>query len=192
MPVVTTTYTDWPDNDLVQASAKGRAAAFDELYRRYGQKMFSYFYRMLWKDKELAEDCTQELFLKLVQHGQRFDSGRPFSTWLYSIANNMCKNEYRRKTVRQLQPQPVLSESAMPDMQVIDRKLFRTEVVKCIDELEEDKKELFILRFEEQLSVPEISRIMDIPEGTVKSRLFYLLKHLSGKLKTFNAIYQYP
>ncbi len=61
-------YAAYTDELLMPLIEAGSNSAFDEIYKRYSQKMFSYFFRMLWKDKELAEDCTQELFVKLVKN----------------------------------------------------------------------------------------------------------------------------
>jgi RNA polymerase sigma-70 factor, ECF subfamily len=186
----TVSYKTDSDEALVQQITGGNARAFDELYARYGQKMFSYFYRMLWQDEALAEDCVQELFMKLIRNIAGFDTNRSFQTWLYSIAHNMCKNEYRRYETQQ-RHQPAARSEAAPSgaERQLDLKRFRKEVDTCLEGLDEEKRTLFVLRFEEQLSVPDISRIMNLPEGTVKSRLFYLLKYLSGRLQNFNAIH---
>ncbi|MCP9751139.1 RNA polymerase sigma factor [Ferruginibacter sp. HRS2-29] len=184
-------YKTYRDEELLPFIKKGYTAAFDELYERYGQKLFSYFFRMLWKNKELAEDCTQDIFIKLIKHAEGFDETRNFSTWIYSIANNMCKNEYRKKEVRVLHQQlekPVLAVSAVnPDM-----RRFREAVHSCTNELPEEKKALYILRFQENLSVPDISSILGIPEGTIKSRIFYLLKEMKEKLRDFETLSIYP
>lgn len=180
------------DAELVRETAAGATAAFDELYSRYGQKLFSYFYRMLWKNRELAEDQTQELFMKLLSHAARFDTQRSFSTWLYSIAHNMCKNQYRKEEVRQ---RPAAADTGRQQPQTekaLDLKQFGSAVSKAIGNLTEEKHSLFVLRFQEQLSVPEISAIMQVPEGTVKSRIFYLLKELKEELQVFKNIHLYP
>ncbi len=81
-------------------------AAFDELYERYSTRLLHYFYRMLGKETEKAQDFLQDLLLKIVEKPHLFDTRQRFSTWVYTIASNMCKNEYRRLQVRQ---QPALS-----------------------------------------------------------------------------------
>jgi RNA polymerase sigma-70 factor (ECF subfamily) len=192
MALRSTSYQNLPDEELLPLVAEGFTPAFDELYHRYGQKMFSYFFRMLWKNKELAEDSTQELFMRLIKHAKSFEPGRSMSTWLYSIAHNLCKNEYRKQEVRTKytamnKNKPVLEEARNPDLQ-----RFKEAVHHCTNELDEEKKSLFVLRFQEQLSVPQISGILNIPEGTVKSRLFYLLKDMKEKLKQFETLPIYP
>ena len=182
-------YQNMPDEELMPSIAEGSAAAFDELYHRYAQKMFSYFFRMLWKNKEQAEDQTQELFLKLVSHAGSFERGRAVSTWMYSIAHNMCKNEYRKEEVKAKYKIMKPQSEYFSDEKNIDLGRFKEAVSNCTNELEEEKRSLFILRFQEQLTVPDISRILNIPEGTVKSRLFYLLKEMKEKLKQFETIH---
>lgn len=181
-------YQNYTDELLVELIIDGKTFAFDELYKRYGQKLFSYFFRMLWKNKELAEDCTQELFFKLIKNMEKFDKQKKFSTWMYSIANNMCKNEYRKEENRLKYQNMKLQTGIDYNKENIDLGNFKKAVSGCINELNEDKKSLFILRFKEQLSVPDISKILNIPEGTVKSRLFYLLKELKDKLAPFQNI----
>jgi RNA polymerase sigma-70 factor (ECF subfamily) len=166
--------------------------AFEELYGRYGKLMFNYFLRMLWKDKEKARDFTQELFTKVYQKPHLYDPSRPFKTWLYSIAHNMCKNEYAKLEVRREAQSTLKAEStgitspvAQKDM---DRKTFMEKLASVLAQLDEVKRETFELRFVQELSIIEISEVMGVSEGTVKSRLFYLLKDLNGKLKAFEGI----
>lgn len=186
-------YQYYTDEELLGPVSRGITAAFDELYRRYGQKMFSYFFRMLWKNKELAEDQTQELFVKLIRHAGEFEAGRSFSTWLYSIAHNMCKNEYRKAEVRMKHASVKPADSqAAPAAKSLDLQKFRAAVTDCISRLTEEKKSLFILRFQEQLSVPEISHVLNVPEGTIKSRLFYLLKEMKQELNEYKTLHLYP
>lgn len=180
------------DEWVAGRAADGSVAAFNELYERYGQKMFSYFFRMLWSDKELAEDCTQELFLKVIKHGKDFDVNRKFSTWFYSIAHNMCKNEYRKAEVK-AKYQPVKTQLSVADTEKnSDLQRFKKALADLLDRMAEEKKQLYVLRFEEQLSVPDISQVMNIPEGTVKSRIFYLLKEMKEQLIGFKTLHIYP
>lgn len=160
--------------------------AFAELYDRYGARMHRFFYRMLWRDAAKAEDFTQELFLKIIEKPQSFDTGRSFKTWLYTLAGNMCKNEYRRKKPEDLDPPRPggdISTYYLPDQ--IDRQLFETSLREAIDLLSEAHKQCFVLRYQEELSVAEIAAIAGCPEGTVKSRLHYALQQVSERMAVF-------
>ena len=185
-------YKDYTDEQLLLQISSESSGAFDELYFRYGQKMFSYFFRMLWKDKQLAEDLTQELFLKIMKNAQAFSAGRSFTTWVYSIAHNMCKNEYRKKETRLKHHEMSKGNNFITEASNPDLKRFKTALHQCTSELSEEKRSLFLLRFQENLSVPEISSILNIAEGTVKSRIFYLLKEMKDKLKEFETLHIYP
>jgi len=186
------TYQHEHDEQLMLFVGQHNQRAFEELYGRYGKLMFNYFLRMLWKDKEKARDFTQELFTKVYQKPHLYDPSRPFKTWLYSIAHNMCKNEYAKLEVRREAQGALKAEAtgitkpvAQKDM---DRKTFMEKLAAVLAQLDEVKRETFELRFVQELSIIEISEIMGVSEGTVKSRLFYLLKDLNGKLKAFEGI----
>jgi len=186
------TYQHEHDEQLMLLVGQHNQRAFEELYGRYGKLMFNYFLRMLWKDKEKARDFTQELFTKVYQKPHLYDPSRPFKTWLYSIAHNMCKNEYAKLEVRREAQGALKAEAtgitkpvAQKDM---DRKTFMEKLAAVLAQLDEVKRETFELRFVQELSIIEISEIMGVSEGTVKSRLFYLLKDLNGKLKAFEGI----
>ena len=153
--------------------------------------MFSYFFRMLWKNKELAEDCTQELFMKIFNNAAAFDVDKQFSTWLYSIAANMCKNQYRQHEMKNSKLKLVEEPQTMPPADP-DLKKFKEAVYANLQQLPEEKKQLYVLRFQENLSVPQIAGIMNIPEGTIKSRLFYLVKEMKEKLNHFENLITYP
>lgn len=171
---------------LMQQVARRDEQAFGLLYDRYGQRMYRYFYRMLWRDAAKAEDFTQELFLKLIEKPHLYDPSRSFRTWLYTLASNLCKNEYRRK-----KPSDVdwpLSDNGWQEQfipEALDRALFETKLREAIDLLGEAHKLCFVLRYQEALSVAEIAVIADCPEGTVKSRLHHALQKVAGELEFF-------
>ncbi|MDP2337905.1 MAG: RNA polymerase sigma factor [Bacteroidota bacterium] len=173
------------DCELMQQIVSGDQAAFSELYHRYKGRMYYYFYRMLGNSAEQANDFLQELFMKLIEKPESFNPAYSFSTWLYSVANNMCKNEYRRRGIRQeyqeaeaLEPQfDFLNESTLEPEQVIE-KIFAT-----LNSLGKEHRSAFLLRYREGFSIKEVAEILELPDGTVKSRLFYAKKMLAEKLE---------
>lgn len=183
------TYRTYTDEELMVALGKGKKYALDELYERYSQKMYRYFYRMIGQDSGKAEDFVQDLFLKLIEKPYLFDPKYKFVTWLYSVASNMCKNEYRRHQYEwSVDSFLELSEFVqLPN--TIDQELFKQYLAKALKTLKPHHQECFILRYEQGLAIAEISEIMEVPEGTVKSRIFYTLKKLAEKLKVFNPKY---
>ena len=177
------------DEQLMKRIKKGEHQAFEILYDRYARQMLRYFYRMLHGDKTLAQDFLQELFLKVIQRPETFDHSRTFKTWLYTIAYNMCKNEYRRQTVRKnyLAANDIISQSEeKPAETSLDQQYFRKRLMSELEKLSTDQRAAFLLRFQEELSITQISAIMGCPAGTVKSRLFYACKKLSHLLEEFN------
>lgn len=180
------------DEQLMLLVGQRDQKAFEVLYDRYARLMYNYFHRMLWKDREKARDFTQELFAKLVQKPHLYDISRPFKTWLYSIAHNMCKNEYAKHDVRKVAHEELKREDSFSSVNEsqknLDRTTFMQKLKEALAELDEVKQQTFELRFTQELSIIEISEIMQVSEGTVKSRLFYILKELNQKLKVFEGI----
>ncbi len=190
------TYRDYSDEALMEACASGDELAFSALYDRYAQALMGYFWRMLWKDRELAEDLVQDLFAKIARQPELYQPGKPFKTWLYSAANNMCKNEYRKHAVRErgkdvlMNGQSAATAPESPDK--MDRELFHIALDDALNKLDEKEREAFVLRFREELSVKEIAGIADCSEGTIKSRLHYTLKKLHKQLHVFHPNLQQP
>lgn len=183
---------DKSDEELIEQMKQGDKNAFALLYDRYAEKMTRYFYRMLGQDIDKAEDFTQDIFMKLIEKPELFDTTKKFSTWLYSVAGNMCKNEYRRLAVRKntvndeekaIKAKDEYSENVLESM---DKKTFDHLLQVELGLLDEKQRSVFIMRFQEEMSIKEISDALNISEGTVKSRLFYTLKKLSEKLKVFD------
>lgn len=181
------------DEELMLHLCKGEVQAFDEIYFRYSKSLFGYFIRMLNFDKEMAEDALQDLFLKIAESPEKFDASRSFKTWIFSIASNSCKNFYRHKKVVTDCKQELnyLGEGTNTDEFLkaaakIDAVEFRKILNEILEELAPEKKEAFILKYQEDKSIADIAFIQMCPEGSVKSRLHYTLKILEVKLKVFN------
>lgn len=172
------------DSELMQQIVSGDQAAFSELYHRYKGRMYYYFYRMLGSSAELANDFLQELFLKLIEKPESYNPAYNFSTWFFSIANNMCKNEYRRRGIRQ---EYQLAESFDPKLDFMNEKSIEPDrviekIFQTLDQFGEEHRSAFVLRYREGFSIREVAEILELPEGTVKSRLFYTKKMLAEKL----------
>lgn len=174
----------------MQKVHQGSEAALTEIYQRYCTPLMRYFTRMLWRDQQMAQDFLQDVFIKIIDNPQRFDGSRRFSTWLYSIAHNMCKNEYRKRTNDKRLYEVQYAEPGHVDFSDnLDKKIVKHKLDLLLDELAEEDKTLLVLRYEEELSIEQISEIVFMPEGTVKSRLFYLRKELAKKLSAFKVIF---
>lgn len=181
------------DEELMLHLCNGEVQAFDEIYYRYSKLLLGYFIRMLNFDKRSAEDALQDLFLKIAETPEKFDASRSFKTWIFSIASNSCKNFYRHQQVvaNSKEELSYLGERTDHDEFLkaasrMDAKEFRRILDEVLNELAPEKKEAFILKYQEDKSISDIAFIQDCPEGSVKSRLHYTLKILEEKLKIFN------
>lgn len=180
-------YKTLTDEALMRFICDSNEDAFNELYNRYSKKMLQYFIRLLNNDKDKAQDFLHDLFLKIISKPESFDRNKVFSTWIYAIATNMSRNEYRNAERRK----DILIENI--DLHTgteeekysesFDAEIFKEKLAFEIAQLEDVQRETFILRFHEEQSIREISEIMNCSEGTVKSRIHYTLKKLTKKLK---------
>ena len=181
-------YSAKSDEELMLLLCKKEQHAFEELYARYSKPMLNYFARLLNFDKEKSQDMLHDLFLKIIENPQNFNAKHKFSTWFYALASNMIKNEYKWLQIRQDFAECEL-ESGKPLFENNKDSIDQIEFLNCLNrelsKLDIELRTLFTLRFFEEKSIKEIAGIMDCPEGTIKSRLFYLVKNLSKQLQLF-------
>ena len=163
------------------------AEQFRTLYLEHGRRAQGFFMRMMGYDVQLARDMVQDLFTRIWEHRDRFKADASFTTWMFSIAYNMCKNEYRHKEVVQTYQEHIMTTTtdiATDDM--LEQQQRRQMLTKAINALPDNQKPLFLLRYEEELTVPEIARITMLPEGTVKTRLLTALKSVKESMDKYN------
>lgn len=165
---------------------KGDESAFNELYDRYSNRILYYMYKMLRQDEAKAQDFTQDVFLKVVEFSDKFDTTKSFKTWIFTVAANHCKN-YFRSNKQMMDLEVVNNIEFSHDTLTInyEHQEFRKQLNIELDLLAAPYKETFILRHHEGLKLKEIAEILDCPLGTVKSRLNYATQQLSEKLKVF-------
>jgi RNA polymerase sigma-70 factor, ECF subfamily len=173
------------DEELMSLVQHGNSKAMSALYHRYSAKLLRYFYRMLYRKEAVAQDFLHDLYVKLIEHADKFRTDQRFSTWLYSIAHNMCKNEYRKRALHGEEQQGFNEPFADDVHENFARQEFKLALENVLDQMEEDDKNLFVLRHELELPVDEIATMIGCPAGTVKSRLFYLKKKLAKELCWF-------
>jgi len=177
--------TRWaPDNaQLVAAHLAGDGRAFQELVGRYRGRLLNFVNRMIG-DRERAEDLVQEAFIRVYRHLHRFDTTKKFSTWVYTIASNLAKNELRNRSrsplvlYQSLRPRgeedqrPLQFEDARsrPDDMFAGRHL-RELVDAAVATLAPHHREVFVMRELEGRSYEEIAQLTRCNLGTVKSRL---------------------
>lgn len=174
------------DDELMQkVSEKDDDRAFGELYHRHARRLMGFFFRQLDKDEALASDFTQDAFMRVWTARDKF-AGTSFRTWLFTIAFNLLKNHYRHaEHQKQFEQFVSLHQPTTEDSKIIeqlDDEAFDKALRQELEHMSSDARLLFSLRFEEELSVPQIAEVMAIPEGTVKSRLYTLTQSLKKKL----------
>lgn len=171
------------DAGVVTAFLGGEERAFQELVERYQGRLLNFVYRTIG-DREKAEDLVQEVFIRVYRHLHRFDRSKKFSTWIYTIASNLAKNELRNRsrnplvlfqTIRknwQEDDRPLQFEdtTARPD-DLFRKRHLRELVENSVAKLPAHHREVFVLRELEGKSYEEIAEITECNLGTVKSRL---------------------
>ncbi|MBO7119283.1 MAG: sigma-70 family RNA polymerase sigma factor [Bacteroidaceae bacterium] len=175
------------DDELMQrVSSEDDDRAYDELYRRHARRLMGFFFRQIGKDEAQAADLVQDAFLRLWTSRNKF-SGTGFRTWLFTISFNLLRNHYRHDEIRKQYEQIATKqkEEVAADAHIIeqiDSRAFDLALQRELEKLPPEGRMLFSLRFEEELTVPQIAEVMAVPEGTVKSRLHTLTQTLKHKL----------
>lgn len=171
------------DATVVSAFLSGDERAFSELVERYQTRLLNFIYRTIG-DREKAEDLVQEVFIRVYRHLHRFDRTKKFSTWVYTIASNLAKNELRNRSRNPLvlfqtitknwqdEERPLQFEDAANRPDDLYRKRdIREKVEEAVSRLPEHHRNVFVLRELEGKSYEEIAEITHTNLGTVKSRL---------------------
>jgi RNA polymerase sigma-70 factor (ECF subfamily) len=173
------------DGHLVRAHLDGDALAFGVLVDRYQTRLLNFVNRTIG-DRERAEDLVQEAFVRVHRHLHRFDQTKKFSTWIYTIASNLAKNELRNRSRSPLvffqqagrgdgaevdrRPVEFEDPAARPDDE-FQRRHLREAVERCVARLPVHHRQVFVLRELEGRSYQEIAEVTGTNLGTVKSRL---------------------
>lgn len=174
---------DLNDEQLIEAYRAGQGRAFRHLIQRYQRPLFNHLVRLLGS-KDDAEDAFQETFLRVYRALSRFETGRRFKPWLYTIAGNLVKNIYRSRVVRKkLSLDRELSDDNGADLGSIlasvDPTPFdevareeRAKILReAVQELPPKGRQALVLYYFEGHSYEDIASIAEIPLGTVKSRI---------------------
>jgi RNA polymerase sigma-70 factor (ECF subfamily) len=160
------------DGHFAQRHLEGDPQAFGTLVDRYQTRLLSFINRTI-QDRERAEDLVQEVFIRVFRHLHRFDRTKKFSTWIYTIASNLAKNELRSRSRNPLvlqRPLEFEDATARPD-DVLRRSYLADGVAQCVGRLPESLRDVFVLRELEGKSYQDIAETTGCNVGTVKSRL---------------------
>ncbi|MFH2048960.1 MAG: sigma-70 family RNA polymerase sigma factor [bacterium] len=180
------------DYRLMKSIQNGDMVAFNELVERYKNRLMNVIGRMLSSPDE-AEDIVQETFVRVYQHRQSFNFKHCFSTWIYTIGLNLARNELRKR--KRFKHYDIDEMQGNEAEFAIDPKLpsqLPQVLAKAIEELPEKYRVAFMLRDIQELPYEEVAKVLDIPLGTVKSRVnrarMMLREKLQPRLESHNAL----
>jgi RNA polymerase sigma-70 factor, ECF subfamily len=187
------------DESLMIRFQSGDRAAFTVLVRRHQGPLFNFALRYL-RSSPVAEEVVQDAFVRVVQNAAEFKHEARFSTWLYTIARNLCIDQTRKRALRRHpsldEPRkaeerdgPTLGEQTADGKASVERAVvsleIRERVAEAIDALPEEQREVFLMREVSNLPFKEIAEIVGVSENTVKSRMRYALERLQEALSEF-------
>lgn len=175
-----------PDQQLVQLFCNGESKALDVLINRHKSRIFTSIY-LLVKDKYLAEDIFQELFIKIIEtlRAGKYKDENKFVVWAMRIAHNLCVDHFRK-----IKGKPVIKMSDGKDIfdvlnfseETAEQKIITREssgrIMKLVEQLPEEQREIIILRHFADLKFREISRLLDCSVNTALGRMRYALLNL--------------
>jgi RNA polymerase sigma-70 factor (ECF subfamily) len=186
------------DEELLRRFNAGQAEAFGVLLARYERPLYNFILRSV-RRRDRADELLQDAFLKVVQRSREFKGQSKFSTWLYTIARNLCIDHSRKMVHRRhlrldapargSDPGPTLLDRTAGDGPGADRETIardlQTRIAAAVEELPDDQREVFLLRQVKGLPFREIAAIVEVPENTVKSRMRYALERLQRALAEY-------
>jgi RNA polymerase sigma-70 factor (ECF subfamily) len=190
--------TDQADEDLMVLYQKGEVRAFEVLLSRHRKPVYNFILRFVG-DRETAEDLLQEAFMRVIKGAEAYKRQAKFTTWLYTIARNLCVDQTRRRKHRKhasLDAPMDASEESGTLMDVIpgnemasDRKSVNKQLhetmQRAIEGLSEEQREVFLMREFLDMPFKQIADVVGVPENTVKSRMRYALEKLRLELDEY-------
>jgi len=178
---------DTPDGQLIGRVCQGDLDALGQLFEQYHHQVFRTALAVT-RNRETAEDILQEVFIKLFRYAERIDTTLSLGPWLYRVTVNLCYTYLSRQKRWLTALEDVIENIVAPPSRACpERKTEQSElqatIQQAIDLLSPNQKIVIVLHYLADLSLKEIASILQVPEGTVKSRLYYGRENLRRKLK---------
>ncbi|MCI0414245.1 RNA polymerase sigma factor [bacterium] len=183
------------DEVLMLRYKDGDLSAFEVIIEKHQQPLFSFVYRFC-NDYHQAQDLVQDVFLRLVKMAKNYEPKAKFTTYLYTIAHNVCIDYLRRKKKRQSVSlsDPIDAENGMTLEETMkdgranpqrdfQQKSFEQALHQAVEDLPPEQREVFLLREQQNLAFDEIARIVGCLPSTAKSRMRYALQSIREKLQ---------
>jgi RNA polymerase sigma-70 factor (ECF subfamily) len=194
---------DDSDESLMLRYRDGDVRAFEVLVNRHRRPVYNFILRFV-RDPAQAEDTLQETFLRLIKSADSYERTAKFTTWMYTIARNLCVDQSRRAKHRRATSldAPVGGEADAPALldlmadggAAVDRQAISKELAQrirvAVEALPDEQREIFLLREVSDLQFNEIAEIVGCPENTVKSRMRYALEKLREALEEYRDLAQ--
>jgi len=183
------------DEVLMLRYKDGDLSAFEVIVEKHQQPLFSFAYRFC-NDYHQAQDLVQEVFLRLVKRSKHYEPKAKFTTYLYTIAHNVCVDHFRRKKKRhhvslsdpidadnEMTVEDTMKDERANPQRDYDQKTFEQALHQAVEELPAEQREVFLLREQQNLAFDEIARITGSLPSTAKSRMRYALQSIREKLQ---------
>ncbi len=167
----------------LQRIAQRDRSAFEALYREYGPRIFRFVVRMI-RDETKAEEVVNDVMVEVWKNAGKFEGRSAPSTWIFSIARHRALNAVRRKTIptTNLEDSPEPRDDSEDPMAATDQSTTSDLLRTAIEQLKREHREVIELTFFHGLNYKEISKIVECPEGTVKTRMYHAKKQLGPLL----------
>lgn len=172
------------DGKLLQRIAGGDEDAFTELYQRLQRPLFGFLVKLV-REREMAEEVLNETLLDVWRQAGRFEGKSSVSTWIYSIAHHKAVSRLRRIREHSLEEgaaERIEDPAPTADVRVAEDDMARL-LKRTLDKLSFDHREVIQLAYYQEFSVQEIAEVLDLPENTVKTRMFYARQRLKALLE---------
>jgi RNA polymerase sigma-70 factor (ECF subfamily) len=170
------------DRDLIDRYLAGDVDAFEELMRAHEDRVFGVCMRML-QNREAALDATQDVFLTVFRKADRYKAQAAFSTWLYRVAVNTCYDHLRRQKRKRTEPLPDHVEPAdTTSASALSAVELRPDIERALDTLSPEFRAAVVLVDLEGMSLDRAADTLEVPDGTIKSRLFRARRQLAEEL----------
>jgi len=180
------------DRALIRRYLEGDISAFDELMRAHQDRVFATCLRMM-RNRDEALDVTQDVFLTVFRKADRYKEQAAFSTWLYRVSINTCYDHLRRRTRKRTEPMPDHLDPSDPrSADEFSAVELRPDVDAALATISPDFRAAVVLVDFEGMSLDGAADTLDVPVGTVKSRLFRARKLLSQELGNFAPGFEHP
>jgi RNA polymerase sigma factor (sigma-70 family) len=172
------------DEQLALDIQGGQEQSLVLLIERHFTSLVGFILRLNGENRPLAEDTAQDVFIRAIHSIQQYQYPRPFKAWLYTIAANLARNAYQRGEERRTVQ---VEDTAFDNLAAVDDPLMQAEnsqyIADLLATLPEHQRETILLRYYEDLSLAEIAVALNIPVGTVKSRLSLGLRQLKSLME---------